>query len=93
LIFLIPVEDAILCCPMWVCKLSGVVEGLFAPGRRVVERWADVAAGTILDARHLVAKVHVCRRGSRAIEAAERIAAEAEEAGLMVGVLVVDWMV
>jgi hypothetical protein len=45
-----------------------------------------------LVARHLVAKVHVCRRGSRAIEVAERRATEAEVAGLMMRVLVwIGW--
>jgi hypothetical protein len=54
--------------------------------RRVLESLADVAMADVWEARHLVAKAHVCRRGRRAIEAAERIAAGAEVAGLMVWV-------
>jgi hypothetical protein len=61
-----------------------VVEGLFAIVGRVLDSWADVAIADVWEARHLVAKAHVCRRGSRAREAAERRAAEAEVAGRMV---------
>jgi hypothetical protein len=61
------------------------VVGLFAVVRRVVKRGADVAAAEVWEARHLVAKVHVWRRGRRAVEVAERKAAEAEVAGRMVG--------
>jgi hypothetical protein len=50
----------------------------------VLESLADVAMADVWEARHLVAKAHVCRRGRRANEAAERIAAGAEVAGLMV---------
>jgi len=50
----------------------------------VLESWADVAIEAVWDTKQRVAKVHVCRRGSRAIEDAERIAAEAEIAGLIV---------
>jgi hypothetical protein len=52
----------------------------------VLKRWADVAAAEVWGARHLVAKAHVWRRGSRASEDAERKAAEAEVAGRMVDV-------
>ncbi|KAH4007623.1 hypothetical protein HBI13_087460 [Parastagonospora nodorum] len=38
----------------------------------------------VWDAKQRVAKVQVCRRGSRAMEDAERIAAEADVAGLIV---------
>jgi hypothetical protein len=51
--------------------------------RRVLESWADVA---VWEARHLVAKLQLRVRESRAIEVAERRAAEAEVAGLMAAV-------
>jgi hypothetical protein len=54
--------------------------------RRVLESWADVADENVRDAKQRVAKVHVWRRGSRAIEAAERIATGAQVAGLMMRV-------
>jgi hypothetical protein len=59
-----------------------VVEGLTVV-RRVLESWADLA---VWEARHLVAKLQVCRMGTRAIEDAERRAAGAEVAGLMTAV-------
>jgi hypothetical protein len=78
-----PVEDAILRCPMCVQKLGVVVQELFGLVRRVLESWADVA---VWEARHLVAKLHVCDRESRAIDVAERRAAQAEVAGLMAAI-------
>jgi hypothetical protein len=91
LIFLIPVDDAILRCPIWAWKSENAVEGLYAPGRRVLGVGADVAAAAVWVARQRVAKEQVCRRERRAIEVAVRIAAEAEVAGLMAGAVV--WMV
>lgn len=58
-----------------------VAERLFAGVCRVLVSWGDLAA--VWEARHLVANVQVCRRGSRAIEVAERKAAVAELDGLM----------
>ena len=79
------VEDAILCCPMCVYKFGVFTEGLFAILGRVVERGADVA---IWDAKHLVAKLHVCRRGDRAVKVAARRAAGVDAIGRMVALLV-----
>lgn len=56
---------------------------LFAVVRREVKSWADLAA--VWEARHLVAKLQVCRRGRRASEVAVRKAAGAEVVGLMAG--------
>ena len=83
-IFLIPAEDAILYCPIWVYNLDVAARELFAVARRGLESCADVAA--VWEAKQRVAKVQVCRRGSRAIDVAERIAAGAEVAGLMANV-------
>jgi hypothetical protein len=52
--------------------------------RRGLVRCADLAA--VWEARHLVAKLHVCCRGSRTLDVAERKAAAAEVGGRMVEV-------
>ena len=81
LIFLIPAWDAILYCPICVYKLDAAVGALFAVVRRGLENWADFAA--VWEAKQRVAKLQVCRRGSRATEVAARKAAGAVVAGLM----------
>ena len=58
-----------------------VARELFAVVRRGLESGADVAA--VWEAKQRVAKLQVCRRGSRAIDVAERIAAGVAVAGLM----------
>jgi hypothetical protein len=57
---------------------------LFAVVRRGVESLADLAG--IWKAKQRVAKLQVCRRGSRAYEVAERKAVGAEVADLMMDV-------
>ena len=72
LIFLIPVEEAILRCVGWVQKL--VAGEVVWVARRGLAYWADVAADW--EARQRVAKLHVCRRASLGREeVAERMAA------------------
>lgn len=48
--------------------------------------WADLAA--VWEARHLVAKLHVCSRGSLAKEVAVRVTAGAEAAGRREAIMV-----
>jgi hypothetical protein len=84
LIFLIPVEDAILYCPICVYKLCVLAGELFAVVRRGLASCADLAA--VWEPKHRVAKPQVWRRGSRAIDVAERRAAGAEVTGLMTNV-------
>jgi hypothetical protein len=87
-IFLIPVDDAILYCPTWVVKLGVMAVRLFAVVRREVEIWTDRA--TVWEARHRVAKLQVCRRGSRAIDVAARNAPGLGTAGLIAAFM---WLV
>jgi hypothetical protein len=86
-IFLIPVDDAILCCPIWV-KLGVFAVRLFAVVRRKLESWAGFV---VWEARHRVAKLHVCRRGSRAIDVAARNAPGLETAGLIAAFVWLVW--
>lgn len=62
-------------------RLGAAVGALFADVRRGLENWADLAA--VWEARQRVAKEHVWRRGSRAMDVAARKAAGAVVAGLM----------
>ena len=76
MIFLMPVEDAILrCCPS--SKLARVaIAGAKVEGVGRVRRSADLA---VWEAKHLVAKPRAVGLGRRAIDVAERSAAAGEE--------------